>query len=60
MQHEVEVAERRRRHRHVPVGVRQTTRAGKHLEQRGAELAAGAGYDDASRVERIGDDVLQM
>ena len=40
--------------------VRQAARAGKRLEQRGAELPAGAGYDDASRAERIGDDVLQM
>jgi hypothetical protein len=60
VQDEIELAERGRRHRHVPVGMRQATRAGERLEQRGAELPARAGYDDASRAERIGDDVLQM
>jgi hypothetical protein len=60
VQDEIDLAEHGRRHRHVPVGVRQPARAGERLEQRCAELAAGAGYDDASRAERIGDDVLQM
>ena len=32
---------------------------GNASSERGAELAAGAGYDDASRAERIGDVVLQ-
>jgi hypothetical protein len=29
------------------------------LGERGAELAAGARYDDASRADRTGDEVLQ-
>jgi hypothetical protein len=44
----------------VPVGARQAERARKGLDERGAELAAGARYDDVSRAERIGDVVLQM
>ena len=59
VQHEVDGPERRRRQRHVPLGERERNRAGKRLAEGGAELAAGAGYDDASRAERIGDDVLQ-
>jgi len=43
----------------VPVCARESARAGKRLDQRRAELARGARYDDASRAERIGDVVLQ-
>jgi hypothetical protein len=43
----------------VPVFARQAASTGECLEQGGAELAAGAGYDDVSRAERIGDVVLQ-
>jgi len=60
VQNEVDRAEPARRRRgDVPARARQAERAGERLEQRGAELAAGAGYDDASRSDRIGDVVLQ-
>jgi hypothetical protein len=60
VQNEIDVAERRgRRMLDVPLGACQSTRAGKRLGESAAELAAGAGYDDASRAERIGDVVLQ-
>src|SRR5690242_11631975 len=60
MQDEVDGSEiRRRRQRHVPVTPCQTPRLGKRLVQGGAQLAAGPGYEDASRVESVGDDVLQ-
>jgi hypothetical protein len=49
----------RRRQSDVPVCPGQPDRTGKLREQGGAELPARAGYDDASRAERIGDDVLQ-
>jgi hypothetical protein len=60
VQDEVDLAETRRGWiGHVPLGSRQAARIGKCLEQSGAELAAGSGYDGASRAERIGDCVLQ-
>ena len=40
------------------LGARQAARAGERLEERRAELAARAGYEDVSRSERIGDVVL--
>jgi hypothetical protein len=61
MQDEIHLAERRRRGMlDIPVCARQSARAWKRLDERRAELAGGARYDDASRVERIGDVVLQM
>jgi len=59
VQDEIDVAERRRRMLDVPFFARQAARASERLEQGGAELAAGTGYDDVSRAERIGDVVLQ-
>src|SRR5690348_8433568 len=47
-----------RGHGHIPSLARQPEGTGELLQERRAELAAGAGYDDASRAERIGDDVL--
>jgi hypothetical protein len=61
VQDEIDTAERRRRRMlDVPLCARQPARARERLEQRGAELAAGARYDDVSRADRIGDVVLQM
>ena len=59
MQDEVDRLERRRRERDVPLLTGQAKRLGKRLEQGRPELPAGPGYEDASRAERIGDDVLQ-
>ncbi len=59
MENEVDLAERRRRKRDVPVLVREPGRTREGLEQRRAELPARPCYEDASRAERIGDDVLQ-
>ena len=43
----------------VHLRARQAARTRECLDERGAKLAAGSGYDDASRVDRIGDCVLQ-
>jgi len=59
VQDEIDVAQRRRGVLDVPVFPPQAARIGEGIEQRCAELAAGAGYDDASRAERMGDVVLQ-
>ena len=59
VENEVDRRERRRRQRDVPLRMGQPARAGERLEQRRAELAGGAGYDDVSRSDRIGDVVLQ-
>jgi len=62
VQDEIRVEPLRRRERDVPLGTRERRRAGERLDERGAELAAGARYEDAapwSRSERIGDRVLQ-
>ena len=58
VEHELDLAEIGRRQRDVPLCTSQAARTGKRLEQRRAELAAGAGYEDVSRSERIGDFVL--
>ena len=59
MQDEVDVAEIGRRVRDVPVGPGQPPCSRKRLDERAAELAAGAGYDDVSRADSSGDCVLQ-
>ena len=59
VQHEIDGAERRRRERRRPSRRASAARARERLEQRRAELPARAGYDDASRADRIGDVVLQ-
>ena len=56
---EVDRAERPRRERDVPVGAGKAERTREGLAERGSELAARAGYDDASRAESVGDEVLQ-
>ena len=59
MEDEIDFADRRRRKRDVPVGPGEAERARKGLAERGSELAARSGYDNASRAESVGDEVLQ-
>jgi hypothetical protein len=61
VQRQIDCTERRRRLGDVPLTSRQRDDLvrGELLDERSAELAAGAGYDDASRADRTGDVVLQ-
>jgi hypothetical protein len=63
VQHEIGHCEQGRRQRHVPVAARERDDVVRRerLDERAAELAAGARDQDAaaSRSDRIGDRVLQ-